>query len=105
MKFLLHLALARAPTLDQVYFYFLLIDDIHLIFLFVYLLGFADDIKLFLKVSEHIDSCLRINDDLRRLIEWCDKNELEINISKCNVMTFHRNKNPIFLIMQLIIPF
>jgi hypothetical protein len=42
----------------------------------------ADDMKLFLSVRGFRD-CLRIQDDLNRLAEWCEVNALELNVGKC----------------------
>jgi hypothetical protein len=52
---------------------------------------YADDLKLFYNFrSEH--DCLGIQDDLCRVVSWCDSNGLELNISKCKVIRYSRKK-------------
>jgi hypothetical protein len=57
--------------------------------LHVRVLFYADDMKLFLPVRGFRD-CLRIQDDLNRLAEWCEANALELNVGKCKSITFSR---------------
>jgi hypothetical protein len=45
------------------------------IFDYVLVLFYADDMKLFLPVSRFQD-CLKIQSDLNKLLEWCDRNSL-----------------------------
>jgi hypothetical protein len=42
-------------------------------------LFYADDMKLFLPVSGFQD-CLKIQSDLNKLLEWCDRNSLLLNV-------------------------
>jgi hypothetical protein len=56
------------------------------IFRHVRVLFYADDMKLFLPVRGFRD-CLRIQEDLSRLAEWCEANALELNVSKCKSIT------------------
>jgi hypothetical protein len=52
---------------------------------------YADDLKLFYNIrSEH--DCVRIQDDLCRVVSWCESNGLEFNISKCKVIRCSRKK-------------
>lgn len=55
---------------------------------------FADDLKLFRRVSEPSD-CILIQDDLDRLSVWCQVNGLQLNIDKCFSITFSRKAEPI----------
>jgi hypothetical protein len=59
------------------------------IFRHVRVIFYADDMKLFLPVRGFRD-CLRIQDDLNRLGEWCEANALELNVVKCKSITFSR---------------
>jgi hypothetical protein len=52
-------------------------------------LFYADDMKLFLPVSGFQD-CLKI-----RSAEWCDRNSLLFNVSKCKNITFARSRHPV----------
>lgn len=52
---------------------------------------FADDLKLYKRVASQED-CLLLQHDLNRLSNWCIINRLDLNISKCKIMTFSRKK-------------
>ena len=52
-------------------------------------LFYADDMKLFRSVSDNLDSLL-IQEDLNRVQAWCIRNNLNLNVAKCGVMTFSR---------------
>jgi hypothetical protein len=53
---------------------------------------YADDMKLFLPILNRND-CERAQKDLDNLCEWCERNKLFLNISKCKVISFSRAKN------------
>lgn len=55
--------------------------------------GFADDLKIFRKINGTFD-CNLLQQDLTRIIEWCEKNKMVVNVKKCAVMstTFSLNK-------------
>lgn len=57
-----------------------------------YKLLFADDLKLFTNISSS-DNCLILQNDLNSLTTWCDLNRLDLNIPKCNVLSFTRRHN------------
>ena len=71
----------------------LFINDICLA-LAVMLLLFADDVKLFLKILSVQDHQI-LQAALSRIEDWCIKNDMELNISKCVVITFTRSSNPL----------
>ena len=56
------------------------------------ILMFADDVKLFKEII-NIDDCLELQLDLNTLHNWCKKHHLELNIEKCKVMSYTRNRN------------
>ncbi len=56
---------------------------------------FADDVKLFLESSSGHDVD-RLRSSLRAVEHWCFKNAMDLNVSKCSVMTFSRSRNPVF---------
>jgi hypothetical protein len=70
------------------------VNEIARIFRHVRVFFYADDMKLFLPVCGFRD-CLRIQDDLNRLAEWCEVNALELNVGKCKSITFSRLRHPI----------
>jgi hypothetical protein len=57
------------------------------IFDYVPVLFYADDMKLFLPDSAFKD-CLKIQSNLNKLSEWCDRNSLLINVGKCKTIKF-----------------
>jgi hypothetical protein len=50
--------------------------------------------KLFLPVSGFQD-CLKIQSDLNKLSEWCDRNSLLLNVDKCKTIKFARSRHPV----------
>jgi hypothetical protein len=69
------------------------VNRISEIFDYVRILFYADDMKLFLPVSGFHD-CLKIQSDLNKLSEWCDRNLLLLNVGKCRTTTFARSHHP-----------
>lgn len=55
---------------------------------------YADDLKLFLSVKLPSD-CVILQNDLNSLHQWCSRNKLELNVSKCSTMSFHRIMDPV----------
>jgi hypothetical protein len=62
------------------------------IFDYVRVLFYADDMKLFLPAFQ---DCLKIQSDLNKLSEWCDKNSLLLNVGKCKTITFAGSRHPV----------
>lgn len=52
---------------------------------------FADDFKIYTKVNS-IGDCIRLQQSLDNIANWCAINQLGVNISKCKVLSFNRNK-------------
>jgi hypothetical protein len=75
-------------------FFIWFVNEIFRIFRHVRVLFYADDMELFLPVRGFRD-CLNIQGDLNRLAEWCEANALELNVGKCNSITFPRLRHPI----------
>ncbi|XP_046683634.1 uncharacterized protein LOC124369626 [Homalodisca vitripennis] len=78
------------PTLFNIY-----INDITRRLSFNHLL-FADDLKLYAKVTTHQDA-INLQEDLNRVEEWCLENSMALNLDKCVCITFHRTVSPIKL--------
>jgi hypothetical protein len=70
------------------------VNEISRIFRHVWVLFYADDMKLFLPVCCFRDY-LKILSDLNRLAEWCETNALELNVGKCKSTSFSRLRHPI----------
>ena len=52
-------------------------------------LMYADDVKLFLPLSDPMSQVL-MQEDLSRLCFWCKTNLMTLNIKKCKLMSFYR---------------
>lgn len=57
-------------------------------------LAYADDLKLFCSVNTLLD-CHELQEQLNNVVDWCCSNKLEINPTKCKVLSFTRSKSPI----------
>lgn len=55
---------------------------------------FADDLKLLFRIESLMD-CKNLQKDLDIIVDWCNRNCMQINVQKCCVITLHRRKNPI----------
>ena len=55
---------------------------------------FADDLKLFYMIKSEFD-CINLQRNLNVLNDWCVKNCLNLNYSKCKVISFGKCKNKI----------
>lgn len=55
---------------------------------------FADDNKIYRKI-ETVADCSTLQEDVHRLTKWCAENQLQLNIGKCNVISFTNKLNPI----------
>ena len=58
------------------------------------ILLFADDIELYLEIS-NVQDCLKMQSDLYNLINWCNANLLFLNFEKCLAISFSRSANHI----------
>lgn len=54
-------------------------------------LMYADDVKLFLSLSSVFD-CNLLQNDLRKLSDWCCMNMMSLNLKKCKKLSFYRSK-------------
>ena len=53
----------------------------------VHFLMYADDIKLLHRISS-LNDCTTLQNNISKLSSWCVKNNLTLNVQKCNVMSF-----------------
>lgn len=70
-------------------FFILFVNDLFSVILYSFILGFADDFKIFKKIMSVLD-CMLLQDDLNRFYVWCNKNGMSLNPAKCVVITFNR---------------
>lgn len=71
--------------------FLIFINDITEQFKYVHYQLYADDMKLFMPISS-IDDSNKFQEDLNSLEDWCNNNQLFLNIGKCKVMTYHRSR-------------
>ena len=57
-------------------------------------LMFADDLKLYYTIH-NLNDCLRLQDDLDSILNWCNINDMQLNINKCKSITFTRKRTKI----------
>lgn len=50
---------------------------------------FVDDLKLYTSISSTAN-CLTLQNQINLLQEWCHRNRLFLNISKCKIVTYSR---------------
>lgn len=55
---------------------------------------YADDLKLFSRILS-LDDCVILQQNLDSIHNWCIKNKLLLNITKCNVLSITRKQEPI----------
>jgi hypothetical protein len=70
------------------------VNRISVIFDYVCVLFYADDIKLFLPVRG-FQVCMKIQSDLNKLSKWCERNSLFLYVDKCKTITFSRTRYPV----------
>lgn len=73
-------------------FFNIFINDINMCFHNSSFLLYADDMKIF-KQIRNIDDCYLLQQDLARLESYCTSHNLDLNVSKCFLITFTRKTN------------
>ena len=74
--------------------FLIFINDLTMFLNEVYFLLYADDLKLYRTINDFSD-CVALQDDVNFLCCWCKLNGMVLNVSKCNVISFTRRKNPL----------
>lgn len=75
--------------------FLIFINDVVSVLRYCKCLLYADDLKFFC-VIKSLDDCVNMQCDLECLVSWCKSNYLSLNVKKCKVMHFYRNRNPVF---------
>ena len=75
--------------------FLIFINDLPTIFSFCKILLFADDAKCLMPISSQHD-CVLLQNDLNRLVEWCNTWNLFLNEEKCSIIHFTKNRSPLF---------
>jgi hypothetical protein len=66
----------------------------------VSVLGYPDDLKLFMTIR-CVGDCQLFQRDLDRLGEWCRSNKFDLNAGKCKSISFRRNMQPIEFVYSI----
>lgn len=72
--------------------FLIFINDITHTAMFSSMLLFADDLKLYRKITDLAD-CLKLQADLTALFSWSIQNDLPFNIKKCSFISFTRSSS------------
>lgn len=75
-------------------FYNIYLYDIYAALSYSKFLMYADDTKIFLRISSRDDS-LRLQHDLNQLCTYYRQNRISVNVDKCQVITFTRKQHPL----------
>lgn len=75
-------------------FFIIFLNFVSTVLIAVYFLMYADDVKIFLPIKS-LNDCHRLQSTINTFSEWCSDNKLDLNISKCKVISFTRKKVPI----------
>lgn len=79
-----------APILFSIF-----LNDVVQCFEFCEFLMYADDIKIFLPITDY-ESSIKLQSDLTRFYDWCTDNKMTLNISKCKYIQFSKSKKKSF---------
>ncbi|CAI6370620.1 unnamed protein product [Macrosiphum euphorbiae] len=74
--------------------FILYMNDVGLVFKHTQFSMFADDLKLFYNINS-LDDGSKLQDDFDNFKAWCYNNGLQVNINKCNSISFFRTKSPL----------
>lgn len=74
--------------------FILFINDVVDCFEYADCILFADDMKIFAKISCELDRDL-FQRDLNMFCDWCVSNRMLVNVDKCQVITYSKAKKPI----------
>lgn len=77
------------------FLFILFINDIGTVIRFSKFLLFADDIKIFRSIKSSLNA-ERLQIDLNAINEWSLRNGLDLNINKCQSISFTRSQDPYY---------
>lgn len=72
--------------------FILYVNDISYILKHINILIYADDMKLFMEIKYANDIDIYLS-EISIFDEWCSKSLLQLNVKKCNLITFSRKRN------------
>ena len=90
-KIVVHSGVPQGSHLGPVLF-LIFINDLSYVFTECQFLFFADDLKIFRIISNRSD-CMLLQNEIAKLLAWCNKNNMILNTTKCKVISFSRKKH------------
>ena len=73
--------------------FLIFINNLAAMLRFVKIVLFADDAKIFMPINSPLDFG-KMQRDIDTIATWGESNGIRLNISKCNIVTFTRTRNP-----------
>jgi len=80
--------------------FILMINDLPSVFVFAFCLLYADDLKLYSKISS-LEHCNSLQNDLTSLLIWCHENGFKLNFEKCYHMIFVKGQKKFNFVYKL----
>ena len=74
--------------------FLLFINDLSKVIKYSKTLLFADDLKIYSSIS-NLNDCFLLQLDINAIVNWCELNNLQLNIKKCQSFTFYRTSTVI----------
>lgn len=69
--------------------FILFVDDVNLVLNRLNVLIYADDMKLYMEICSRLD-LQHFQDEIDVFYNWCTKSLLDINVKKCNIISYSR---------------
>ena len=67
---------------------------------------FADDFKIYTPIDT-LNDCILLQQSLDNVLAWCNTNKLSVNINKCKILSFTKNKSVVqypYVINETLLP-
>lgn len=74
--------------------FLIMVNDLPLAIRHCGCLMFADDVKLAMTIRSEAD-CVLLQRDIDNVLGWGNYNSLHVNVDKCSIMSFTRNRKPV----------
>ena len=72
----------------------LFINDVSIFLKHINILTYADDMKLYMEIGA-TSNAIMFQSEVDIFHEWCNKSLLQLNVKKCNVITYSRKQTPL----------
>ena len=79
--------------------FLIFVNDLSFVFEQCHYLFFADDLKVFRRITNEND-CALLQSEVSNLYTWC-RNNMTLNSDKCKVISFSRKRHPLDVVYQI----